>query len=49
MLEGKELDDGLADKAADVLLDHAHAHSENGYKIPLARALIRRTLLQLKV
>jgi xanthine dehydrogenase YagS FAD-binding subunit len=48
LLEGKELDDSLATKAADLILEKAHAHSENGYKIPIARALIRRTLLQLK-
>jgi xanthine dehydrogenase YagS FAD-binding subunit len=47
-LEGKTLDDSVADKAADIILEKAHPHSENGYKIPIARALIRRTLLQLK-
>jgi xanthine dehydrogenase YagS FAD-binding subunit len=47
-LEGKTLDEDTANKAADLILENAHAHSENGYKIPLARALIRRTLLQLK-
>ncbi len=47
-LEGKELDESLAATAADRLLENAHAHSENGYKIPLAHALIRRTLLQLR-
>jgi xanthine dehydrogenase YagS FAD-binding subunit len=47
LLEGKVLDDDLANKAADVILEKAHAHSDNGYKIPLARALIRRTLMQL--
>jgi len=47
-LEGKTCDEATADKAAELLLANAHAHSENGYKIPIARALIRRTLLQLK-
>jgi xanthine dehydrogenase YagS FAD-binding subunit len=47
VLEGKALDEALANKAADLLLEHAHAHSENGYKVPMARALIRRTLMQL--
>jgi xanthine dehydrogenase YagS FAD-binding subunit len=47
-LEGKPLDEATLDKAADLILENAHAHSENGYKIPIARALIRRTLLQLK-
>jgi len=47
LLEGKTLDEVLASKVADVILENAQAHSENGYKIPLARALIRRTLMQL--
>ncbi len=47
-LEGKQLDETTADKAAELILEKAHAHSENGYKIPIARTLIRRTLLQLK-
>jgi xanthine dehydrogenase YagS FAD-binding subunit len=47
-LEGKKLDETTANQAADLILEKAHAHSENGYKIPIARALIRRTLLELK-
>jgi xanthine dehydrogenase YagS FAD-binding subunit len=47
-LEGKMLDDDTADKAAAVVLEKAHAHAHNGYKIPIARALVRRALLQLK-
>lgn len=47
-LEDKTLDDNVANKAADLVLEKAHAHSENGYKIPIARSLIRRTLMQLK-
>ena len=47
-LEGKTLDDETVSKAADLLLEKAHAHADNGYKIPIARTLIRRTLLQLK-
>jgi len=47
-LEGKTLDEDNANKAADLILEKAQALSENGYKIPIARALIRRTLLQLK-
>ncbi len=47
-LEGKQLDEATADKAAEMLMEKAHAHSDNGYKIPIARTLIRRTLLQLK-
>ncbi|HTL58077.1 MAG TPA: FAD binding domain-containing protein [Candidatus Limnocylindrales bacterium] len=48
LLEGKALDEALATKTADMILEKAHAHSENGYKIPIAHTLIRRTLLQLK-
>jgi xanthine dehydrogenase YagS FAD-binding subunit len=47
-LEGKNLDESVADQTADLILEKAKPHSENGYKIPIARALIRRTLLQLK-
>ena len=47
-LEGKTLDEENANKAADLILQNAQPLSENGYKIPIARALIRRTLLQLK-
>lgn len=47
LLEGKTLDDSLANKVADVLLENAQTHTETGYKIPIARALIRRTLAQL--
>ncbi len=47
-LEGKTLDEATANQAADLILEQAHALSENGYKIPIARALIRRTLLKLK-
>ncbi len=49
LLEGKPLDDDLANKAADLILEKAQALSGNAYKIPIARALIRRTLMQLKV
>lgn len=48
LLEGKPLDDESANKAADLILEKAQPLSENGYKIPIARALIRRTLMQLK-
>jgi xanthine dehydrogenase YagS FAD-binding subunit len=47
-LEGVTLDEAAANKAAGLLLDKAQAHSQNGFKIPMAKALIRRTLLQLK-
>jgi len=48
LLDGKTLDNGLADKAADLLLEKAHVFSDNGYKLPIARALIRRALAQLQ-
>ncbi|MCS7089385.1 MAG: FAD binding domain-containing protein [Verrucomicrobiota bacterium] len=46
-LEGKPLERDVAEKAADLLLTGAEPHEHNAYKIPMARALIRRTLLQL--
>ena len=48
LLEGKTLDEALANKAADMILEKAHVHSENGYKVPIARTLIRRSLMALK-
>jgi xanthine dehydrogenase YagS FAD-binding subunit len=47
-LEGKELNEDTANKAAAMILADAHAHPDNGYKIPIAQTLIRRVLLQLK-
>ena len=47
-LEGKSLDAETAARAADLVLARAHAQAQNGYKIPIARALIQRSLLQLK-
>jgi xanthine dehydrogenase YagS FAD-binding subunit len=46
-LEGKELDDATANKAADLILKNAHVFEHNGYKVPIMRALVRRTLQQL--
>ena len=46
-LEGKTLDDATAAKAADLLLEKAHVQAHNGYKVPIVRALVRRTLAQL--
>ena len=46
--EGKALDESAADQTADILLDKPHIFSDNGYKLQIARALIRRTLMQLK-
>ncbi len=47
VLENQAPDDALAGKAADVLLAEAKPQSENGYKVPLVKALIRRTVMQL--
>jgi xanthine dehydrogenase YagS FAD-binding subunit len=46
-LEGKDLTDENASKAADILLRDAKPLAHNGYKVPLAHTLIRRTLLAL--
>ncbi|MBC8097410.1 MAG: FAD binding domain-containing protein [Akkermansiaceae bacterium] len=46
-LEGKTLDEATANAAADLVLAKAQPFEHNGYKLPIARALIRRTLLQL--
>jgi xanthine dehydrogenase YagS FAD-binding subunit len=46
-LEGKTLDDATAAKAADLLLEKAHVQAHNGYKVPIVRALVKRTLAQI--
>jgi xanthine dehydrogenase YagS FAD-binding subunit len=46
-LEGKELSEENSAKAADLILEKAHVQPFNGYKIPIARALIHRTLMKL--
>ncbi|HEU5395969.1 MAG TPA: FAD binding domain-containing protein [Verrucomicrobiae bacterium] len=47
-LEGKELDEATASHAADLMLAEAKPLSDNAYKVPMAKALVRRTLLKLK-
>ena len=47
-LDGKVLDDAVASEAADLILKNAQPLEHNAYKIPMAQALIRRTLLKLK-
>ena len=47
-LEGRGLDEISAATAADMILAGAHPLEHNAYKVPLAHALIRRTLLRLK-
>jgi xanthine dehydrogenase YagS FAD-binding subunit len=46
-LEGKKLDDDVATQAAEIILKDATPREHNGYKMPIAQALIRRTLKQL--
>lgn len=47
LLEGKKLTPELADQAADLLLKDARPYGDNGYKLPIAKTLVRRTLLKL--
>jgi xanthine dehydrogenase YagS FAD-binding subunit len=47
-LDGKTLDDDTVSQAADMILKDARPLAHNAYKVPLAHALIRRTLLKLK-
>jgi xanthine dehydrogenase YagS FAD-binding subunit len=46
-LEGKELNDDIATHASEIILKDASPVAHNGYKVPIAAALIRRTLRQL--
>jgi len=47
-LDGKTLDDDIASQVADLILKDAKPLEHNAYKMPMAHALIRRTLLKLK-
>jgi len=47
LLEGRGLDDAACEAAADTALEKAEPLKDNGYKIPLARELVRRTLRRL--
>ncbi|PTY00871.1 hypothetical protein DB346_14780 [Verrucomicrobia bacterium LW23] len=46
-LQGKPLNEATATAAADMLLKGARPLSQNGYKVPLAQALVKRALLAL--
>ncbi len=46
-LEGKELNEENANAAAELLLKGAEPRGKNGYKVPLAKVLVRRTLMRL--
>ena len=47
-LNGKTLDEDTASQAAELILKDARPLEHNAYKVPMAHALIRRTLLKLK-
>jgi xanthine dehydrogenase YagS FAD-binding subunit len=47
-LDGKTLDENTVSQAADLILKDAKPLQQNGYKVPMAHVLIRRTLLKLK-
>ena len=47
-LDGKTLDDDTVSRAADMILKDAKPLQHNAYKVPMAHALVRRTLLKLK-
>ncbi len=47
-LEGKVLDESTAAQAAELALAKATPLAHNGYKVPIAKALIRRSLLKLR-
>ena len=47
LLEGSALDDNACRAAADALLDSAEPLRDNGYKVTLARELVRRALRSL--
>jgi xanthine dehydrogenase YagS FAD-binding subunit len=47
LLEGRPIDDAACQAAADAALEAAEPLKDNGYKVPLARELVRRTLRRL--
>ena len=47
LLDGKTLTPALAAEAAELFLEGAEPRSDNGYKIPMAKALVQRTLMRL--
>jgi len=47
LLEGRALDEAACQAAADAALEKAEPLKDNGYKVPLARELVRRTLRRL--
>ncbi len=47
-LEGKAATEANALAAAELLLKDAQPHEQNGYKVPLAKVLVKRVLMALK-
>jgi xanthine dehydrogenase YagS FAD-binding subunit len=47
LLEGRALDDAACQAAADAAFERAEPLKDNGYKVPLGRELVRRTLRRL--
>jgi xanthine dehydrogenase YagS FAD-binding subunit len=47
MLAGERITETLARKAAETALEGAKPLAKNAYKVPLAKGVVRRTLLQL--
>jgi xanthine dehydrogenase YagS FAD-binding subunit len=47
LLAGKEITPDLAARAGDVAVDGAEPLAKNGYKVPLLKAVVKRTLLTL--
>ncbi len=47
-LEGKRLTKASAAKAAQLVMNQADPFEHNGYKVPMAEALVRRTLMALE-
>ena len=43
-LRGKRIDDSAADRAAEIALEAATPLKDNGYKVDLAKSLVRRSL-----
>jgi xanthine dehydrogenase YagS FAD-binding subunit len=47
ILNGQVPSEELAEQAAEAMLDGAELHTDNGYKVPMAKALVKRTLMRL--
>lgn len=47
VLNGKEINESLATEAANAAVEGAEPMSDNGYKIPLTKALVKRAIMSL--